>query len=99
MEIAHTDLTEITWMVLVHHDPVVVLATGVTATGGVLAVLADATVSRGHVTALLAVLVKLRRVIEGFGVSVTFPGMRGSARGVSTGLAASRAVGSPVNEG
>ena len=61
--------------------------------------LADATVSRGHVTALLAVLVKLRRVIEGFRVSVTFPGMRGSARGASTGLAASRAAGSPVNEG
>ena len=77
----------------------VVLATGVTATGGVLAVLADATVSRGPVTALLAVLVKLGRVIEGFGVSVAFPGMRGSARGASTGLAASRAAGSPVNEG
>ena len=86
-------------MVLVHHDPVVVLATGVTATGGVLAVLADATVSRGHVTALLAVLVKLWRVIEGFGVSVAFLVMRGSARGASTGLAASRAAGSPVNEG
>ena len=46
-------------MVLVHHDPVVVLATGVTATGRVLAVLADATMARGHVTALLTVLVKL----------------------------------------
>lgn len=37
----------------------VVLATGVTATGRVLAVLADATMARGHVTALLTVLVKL----------------------------------------
>ena len=66
------------------------LATGVTATGRVLAVLADATVSRGHVTALLAVLVSLRRGNEGGGVSVMSLGMRRSARDASSGLAPSR---------
>ena len=85
-----TYLSEVTRVVLVHHDPVVVLATGVTATGGVLAVLADATVSRGHVTALLAVLVSLRRGNEGGGVSVMSLGMRRSARDASSGLAPSR---------
>ena len=54
-------LSEVTRVVLVHHDPVVVLATGVTATGGVLAVLADAAVTGGHVAALLTVLVQLSR--------------------------------------
>jgi hypothetical protein len=54
-----THLSEVTRVVLVHHNPVVVLATGVTATGGMLAVLADTTMARGHVTALLAVLVSL----------------------------------------
>ena len=85
-----THLSEVTRVVLVHHDPVVVLATGVTATGRVLAVLADATVSRGHVTALLAVLVSLRRGNEGGGVSVMSLGMRRSARDASSGLAPSR---------
>jgi hypothetical protein len=41
---------------LVHHDPVVVLATSVASTSRMLAVLPDAAVSRGDVAALLAVL-------------------------------------------
>lgn len=56
---ANTHLPEVTRVVLVHHNPVVVLATGVTATGRVLAMLADTTVPRGHVTALLTVFVGL----------------------------------------
>ena len=40
MEVAHTDLTEVTRVILVPHDPVVVLATSVTATARVLPVLA-----------------------------------------------------------
>jgi len=56
-----THLSEVTRVVLVHHNPVVVLATGVTTTGGMLAVLANTTMARGHVTALLAVLVSLLR--------------------------------------
>ena len=62
-----THLSEVTRVVLVHHNPVVVLATGVTTTGGMLAVLANTTMARGHVTALLAVLVSLlrRKIVEG----------------------------------
>ena len=55
-ELLCTHLAEETRMVLVHHDAVVVLATGVTAAARVLAVLADAAVARGDVAALLAVL-------------------------------------------
>jgi hypothetical protein len=44
---------------LLRNAPVVVLPTGVTATRGVLAVLADAPVPGGHVPALLSVLVQL----------------------------------------
>ena len=58
VELAHTDLTEVTRMVLVHEDSVVVLTTGVTATTGMLAVLADTAVSHLDVTALLAGLVQ-----------------------------------------
>ena len=48
-------------MVLVEVDAVVVLATSVTMTTRVLAVLADTTVAGGHVPALLAVLVQTGR--------------------------------------
>ena len=58
VELANTDLTEVTRMVLVHEDSVVVLTTGVTATTGMLAVLADTAVSHLDVTALLAGLVQ-----------------------------------------
>ena len=58
VELAHTDLTEVTRMVLVHEDSVVVLTTGVTATTGMLAVLADTAVAHLDVTALLAGLVQ-----------------------------------------
>jgi hypothetical protein len=43
-------------VVLVEQDAVVVLATGITTTAGVLAVLANAAVARTDVPALLAVL-------------------------------------------
>ena len=49
-------LSEVTRMVLIHHDSVVVLATGVTASTRMLPVLADTTMPGTHVTALLAVL-------------------------------------------
>ena len=58
MELAHTHLTEVTGMVLVHEDAVVVLTTGITATAGMLAVLADTAVSHLDVTALFACLVQ-----------------------------------------
>jgi len=53
VEVAHTDLSEVSRVVLVEHDPVVVLSSGVTASTGVLPVLADTTVSVGHVSSLM----------------------------------------------
>ena len=59
VELAHTDLTEVTRMVLVHEDSVVVLTTGVTATTGMLAVFADTTMAVAHVSAQLSGLLGL----------------------------------------
>ena len=53
-EVSHTNLTEVTRMVLVEVDTVVVLTTGITATSRVLAVLTDTTTTVRHVTAELA---------------------------------------------
>ena len=55
---AHTDLTKVSRVELVHEGPVVVLATGVTTTTGVAAVLSDTAMSSTDVSALLAVLVE-----------------------------------------
>lgn len=49
--VAHTDLSEVTGVVLVDVGAVVVLSTGHTATTGMLAVLADTSVTGGDVTA------------------------------------------------
>eukprot|EP00658_Telonema_sp_P-2_P032692 TRINITY_DN24143_c0_g1_i8.p1 TRINITY_DN24143_c0_g1~~TRINITY_DN24143_c0_g1_i8.p1 ORF type:complete len:106 (-),score=24.16 TRINITY_DN24143_c0_g1_i8:35-352(-) len=54
----HTDLSEVPGMVFVEVDAVVVLATSVTATTRVLAVLADTTVSMRHITASLTALLQ-----------------------------------------
>lgn len=48
VEVPHTNLTEVTGVVLVNVGAVVVLTTGHTATTGVLAVLANTTVSGRH---------------------------------------------------
>ena len=48
-------------MVLVHHDAVVVLTTSVTTTGRMLPVLANTTVTVGHMAANLAGLLELRK--------------------------------------
>ena len=60
VEVTHTNLTEVTRVILVHHDSVMVLTTSHTAASRVLAVLTDAAVTGGHVAALFAVLVQLR---------------------------------------
>jgi hypothetical protein len=60
VEVTHTNLTEVTRVILVHHDSVMVLTTSHTAASRVLAVLTDAAVTGGHVAALYAVLVQLR---------------------------------------
>lgn len=49
-------------ILFVEHDAVVMLATSVTATTRVLAVLANTTVSGRHVSALLAVLLQVGRL-------------------------------------
>ena len=51
MEVPHTDLTEVTGVVLVDVGAVVVLTTSHTATTGRLTVLADTTVTGGHMAA------------------------------------------------
>ena len=53
VEVPHTNLTEITGVVLVEVGTVVVLTTGHTTTTGVLAVLADTTVTGGYMTAAI----------------------------------------------
>ena len=57
VEVTHTNLTEVTRVILIHHNAVVVLTTSHTATRRVFSVLADTTVTGGHVTALLTILV------------------------------------------
>ena len=61
VEVAHAHLAEVARVVLVEEDAVVVHATGVPAASRVLPVLADAAVPRGHVAALLPVLLQARR--------------------------------------
>jgi hypothetical protein len=53
-----TYLTEVTRMVLIHQDSVVMLATGITTTTRVSSVLTDTTVTGSDVTSLLSVAVK-----------------------------------------
>jgi hypothetical protein len=62
VEVTHTDLTEVTGVELVNVGAVVVLTTGHTATTGRLAVLADTTVTGGH----MAAAVKKREVSDMF---------------------------------
>ena len=62
MEVPHTDLTEVTRVVLVDVGTVVVLTTGHTATTRGLAVLADTTVTGGHVAAAVR---KKKRLVYG----------------------------------
>jgi len=64
----HADLSEVTRMVLVEIDSVVMLTTGVTATTGVLAVFSDATMTVAHVTSQLSRLLGLlfRHFLQGF---------------------------------
>lgn len=59
MEVPHTDLTEVTRMVFVEVDAVMVHTTSVTATSGMLAVLADTTMTVADVTTQLPGLLPL----------------------------------------
>src|SRR3989338_3453491 len=62
MVVAHADLAEVSRMVLVEVDAVVVKTSSVTATSGMLSVLSDTTVSSGDVSALLTVMVVTSRL-------------------------------------
>lgn len=64
VEAAHTNLTEVTGMVLVNVGPVVVLTTGHTTTTGMLPVLANTTVTGTDVAAVLARLGESSRHLD-----------------------------------
>jgi len=56
--VTHTDLTEVTRVIFIHEDAVVMLSSGVTATAGMLTVLSDTTVTAGDVAALFSCFVE-----------------------------------------
>ncbi|KAF3783033.1 hypothetical protein EJ110_NYTH32983 [Nymphaea thermarum] len=58
VKVPHTHLPEVPRVVLVEEDPVVVEATSITATTGVLPVLADTSVTGANMTSLLPVLLE-----------------------------------------
>jgi hypothetical protein len=64
VKVTHTDLSEITRVILIHHNTVMVLTTSVTATTRVMTVTSDTTVTGRYVTALFPVLVISGRHIE-----------------------------------
>jgi hypothetical protein len=64
VKLTHTDLSEITRVIFIHHDTVMVLSTSVTATTRVMTMTSDTTVTGGDVTALFPVLVFSGRHIK-----------------------------------
>ena len=61
VELTHTNLTEVTRVIFIEEDAVMVLSSSVTSATGVLSVLADTTMSHGHVAALFACFVEAGR--------------------------------------
>jgi len=64
VEVPHTDLTEVSRMVLIEVDPVVMLSTSVSTTSGMLPVLSNPTVSMAHVATQLTGLFLTGRHLE-----------------------------------
>mmetsp|Transcript_25313 Transcript_25313/g.37716 ORF Transcript_25313/g.37716 Transcript_25313/m.37716 type:complete len:204 (+) Transcript_25313:109-720(+) len=58
VKVTHTDLTEVTRVIFIHEDAVVMLSSGITATTGMLTVLSDTTVTAGNVAALFSCFVE-----------------------------------------
>jgi len=56
VELTHTDLTEVTRVIFIHKNSVMVLSSGVTSTTRMLSVLSDTSVTGGDVSPLLSVL-------------------------------------------
>ena len=69
LTVPHTNLTEVTRVVLVDVGPVVVLTTSHTTTTGVLPVLSDTSVTGGDVTAVLAGVAQSEGLLEDFAMS------------------------------
>ena len=65
LTVPHTNLTEVTRMVLVDVGSVVVLTTSHTTTTGMLPVLSDTSVTGGDVTAVLAGVAQSGDILEG----------------------------------
>lgn len=63
LTVPHTNLSEVTGMVLVDVGPVVVLTTSHTTTTGMLPVLSDTSVTGGNVTAVLAGVAQSRGML------------------------------------
>jgi len=63
VEVTHTDLSKVTWMVFIKHDSVVMLSSCITATSWMLSMLSNTTVSCGHVSSLLSILSETCMVI------------------------------------
>ena len=59
VEISHTDLSEVTWMVLIHVGTVVMLSSCQTTSTGMLSVLSYTTVTGGNVSAAVHLLAHL----------------------------------------
>ena len=68
LTVPHTNLSEVTGMVLVNVGPVVVLTTSHTTTTGMLPVLSDTSVTGGNVTAVLAGVAQSDSMLDGFAV-------------------------------
>jgi len=66
VELTHTDFTEVTRVIFVHKNSVVMLSSGITATTGMLSVLSDTSVTGGDVSSLLSVLAQSGRHDELF---------------------------------
>ena len=69
LTVPHTNLTEVTRMVLVDVGPVVVLTTSHTTTTGMLPVLSDTSVTGGDVTAVLAGVAQSGDMLEDVAMS------------------------------
>ena len=64
MELTHTNLSEVTRMVLIEKGPVVMLSSRITSSSRVTTVLSDTSVTCGYVSSLLSVLAKAGRHVE-----------------------------------
>ena len=70
MELPYANFVEVTWMVLVEEDAVMVHSSGVSAATGMFSVFSDAAVPGAHVAALLPVLLQSGRHLLSLSLSL-----------------------------